>query len=109
MNDEIRALLIDEKGRLERARSAFRRERPGDVREADTQDVNEAGAEIAEQNEERLLLESVNADLVEVEAALARLLANDYGHCEKCGKPIAEDRLLALPTTRVCVACGDSR
>lgn len=43
--------------------------------------------------------------LSEIEDALERIKDNSYGTCEECGEPIAEDRLRALPATRVCVEC----
>lgn len=43
--------------------------------------------------------------LSEIEDALERLKDNSYGTCEECGEPIAEPRLKALPSTRVCVEC----
>jgi len=43
--------------------------------------------------------------LSEIEDALERLRDNSYGTCEECGEPIAEDRLRALPATKVCVEC----
>ncbi len=43
--------------------------------------------------------------LSEIEDALERLKENVYGVCEECGEPVAEDRLRALPSTRVCVEC----
>lgn len=43
--------------------------------------------------------------LAEIEDALDRINNNSYGECEECGEPIAEDRLRALPFTRVCIEC----
>jgi len=43
--------------------------------------------------------------LSEIDEALERINDNTYGMCEECGEPIAEDRLRALPFTRVCVEC----
>jgi len=43
--------------------------------------------------------------LSEIEDALERLKDSTYGTCEECGEPIAEPRLRALPSTRVCVEC----
>jgi len=43
--------------------------------------------------------------LAEIEDALERLNDSSYGECEECGEPIAENRLRALPFTRVCVEC----
>lgn len=43
--------------------------------------------------------------LSEIEDALDRIKDNTYGDCEECGEPITENRLRALPFTRVCVEC----
>ncbi|MDQ1532927.1 MAG: DnaK suppressor protein, partial [Actinomycetota bacterium] len=33
----------------------------------------------------------------------------DYGLCESCGAPIAEARLQAMPTARMCISCASKR
>ena len=38
--------------------------------------------------------------------ALGRLIEGRYGICESCGDDIAPDRLLAIPETAYCIACG---
>ena len=43
--------------------------------------------------------------LDEIEAALSRLDAGVYGWCEWCRAPIAEARLDAMPTARICIEC----
>lgn len=43
--------------------------------------------------------------LAEIEDALEKIKESTYGECEECGEPIAENRLRALPFTRVCVEC----
>lgn len=101
-DDEARSLLLAERGRLERSRTVLGRERPGDAGEADTQDVSEAGAEIAERQEESLLIEGADEDLAEVDAALDRLRVGQFGICERCHRRIGDDRLRVLPTTRTC-------
>ena len=46
--------------------------------------------------------------LQSVDDALARIKARTYGICEECELDIAEERLKALPFTRLCVICqGD--
>lgn len=40
-----------------------------------------------------------------VEQALGKLVNGSYGACEMCGKPIAEDRLEALPWATTCLGC----
>jgi RNA polymerase-binding transcription factor DksA len=46
------------------------------------------------------------ADVVEIDGALARLDAGTYGQCESCGLPIAPERLEVIPQTRLCVTCS---
>jgi RNA polymerase-binding transcription factor DksA len=43
----------------------------------------------------------------EIDAAIERLVAGEYGSCSACGRPIATARLLALPLTRRCIRCAD--
>jgi DnaK suppressor protein len=44
--------------------------------------------------------------LAEIEAALDRMTAGQYGWCEQCGRPIAAALLTAQPQARYCAACG---
>jgi RNA polymerase-binding protein DksA len=41
--------------------------------------------------------------LAEIDAALARISAGTYGTCERCGNPIGEERLEALPWATLCI------
>ncbi|MBZ4686213.1 MAG: transcriptional regulator, TraR/DksA family [Desulfomicrobiaceae bacterium] len=41
----------------------------------------------------------------ELEKALQSLARGDYGICELCGEPIALRRLMAVPSTRLCIHC----
>jgi RNA polymerase-binding transcription factor DksA len=43
------------------------------------------------------------AELEEVDAALERLVAGEYGTCATCGAAIPPERLELLPQTRFCV------
>jgi RNA polymerase-binding transcription factor DksA len=52
------------------------------------------------------LLENARARVTEVDAAVSRLDSAAYGVCERCGRPIARERLVALPTARTCIACA---
>ena len=65
------------------------------------------GATIAfERSQIGALVRQVRHHLAEVEAALARVDAGTYGVCERCGAPIGEARLDALPAARLCIACA---
>jgi len=44
--------------------------------------------------------------LEDVDEALDRLAADDYGVCERCGQPIDPERLAVRPAARTCVACA---
>ncbi len=48
-------------------------------------------------------------ELVEIDAALARIADGTYGTCEACGGAIGRDRLRALPEVRRCVTCSGWR
>ena len=64
-------------------------------------------ADTASETYERELDEGIEEDaqeqLRDVEAALERIEAGEYGKCEVDGKPIPVERLEAVPWTTVCV------
>jgi DnaK suppressor protein len=47
------------------------------------------------------------AELDQVNQALARLDAGEYGECTSCGEPIADARLKALPYATLCIQCAE--
>lgn len=47
--------------------------------------------------------------LVEVEYALARIEAGSYGYCEETEEPIEEERLKAIPWTRLSIEGAEIR
>ncbi|MEP7178017.1 MAG: TraR/DksA family transcriptional regulator [Pseudonocardiales bacterium] len=68
------------------------------------------GSTIAfERAQVRALLDSARDNLVEIDAALARIAAGSYGRCEACGAPIGRERLQARPAARLCVSCAATR
>ena len=65
------------------------------------------GATIAfERQQVVALLDQARRRLADVDAALARRDAGDYGTCETCGRPIAAERLAARPAARTCIDCA---
>jgi RNA polymerase-binding transcription factor DksA len=44
----------------------------------------------------------------EIDAAEERLRDGSYGVCERCGRPIAAERLAARPLARTCIACAQA-
>jgi RNA polymerase-binding protein DksA len=53
----------------------------------------------------RIAAERAREAIEDIEAALVRLDAGDYGSCESCGRAIPFERLEAIPQARHCVAC----
>jgi DnaK suppressor protein len=65
------------------------------------------GATIAfERQQVAALLDSARRRLAEVDDALARVEAGEYGTCATCRRPIAPERLAARPSARTCIACA---
>ncbi|GIM90794.1 TraR/DksA family transcriptional regulator [Paractinoplanes toevensis] len=52
------------------------------------------------------LLAAARERITEVDDALSRVDRGTYGICERCGKPIAQERLGARPFARHCIACA---
>lgn len=46
------------------------------------------------------------AEISQIRAALARIEEGTYGLCVRCGEPISEARLDALPWTPLCRSCA---
>lgn len=46
------------------------------------------------------------SEIRQIDAALSRIAAGDYGICARCGTAIAPERLDALPWTPLCRHCA---
>jgi len=51
------------------------------------------------------LEENLRESLKEVRAALGRIEAGTYGECERCSAEIPDERMEAMPTASLCIAC----
>jgi DnaK suppressor protein len=64
-------------------------------------------ADTASETFERELDEGLEEDatrqLRQVDAALGRIAAGNYGTCEACGRPIGQERLEAIPWATLCI------
>lgn len=109
--DRARERLEQERERLEQVRRSFQ---PGDQEgevgveapdelSAVDQHPADLGTDTFERQKDLSILESVEAELVEVERAERRIEEGTYGVCEGCGKPIGAARLEARPAARLCV------
>ena len=107
---KIRAALEEELASIEHRLSEY-----GASEEAQgvELDVDEGFADSAQatagRSEILSLVEQLQGVRHEVVAALERMDRGVFGICESCGSPIAPERLEAIPTTRLCLACKQGR
>jgi DnaK suppressor protein len=64
-----------------------------------------AASQVFAQQRDLALRDRAMQHLELVEAALAQLDAGTYGTCQRCGRPIADERLAALPWAAHCIEC----
>ncbi len=64
-----------------------------------------AAAEVFEQQKTLALRDQAHHHLALVQAALERIDEGTYGTCQRCGNPIAAERLEALPWAAYCIDC----
>lgn len=64
-----------------------------------------AASQVFEQQRDLALRDKNDRHLVDVEAAIQRLDDGTYGACIRCGRPIAAERLDALPWAAHCIDC----
>lgn len=64
---------------------------------------------VERQNDEVLsaLEQAGERELAQINRALARIEAGEYGICRECGQEIPEGRLEVLPFSDLCVACAE--
>jgi DnaK suppressor protein len=70
--------------------------------------IKDLGDQATSAYNREFLFELGNGDrrlLKEVVSALQKLDGGAFGACERCGEPIAEKRLEALPFARYCIEC----
>jgi RNA polymerase-binding transcription factor DksA len=95
LRQEIRTALL----RADADRHALLAEQLHDTRDQSVlESLAGIGADIARDAQE----------LLDVEAALARLHSSRYGACIDCAAAIPEDRLKAYPTAKRCLPCQQS-
>ncbi len=68
-----------------------------------------AATEVSESQRGQQLRDKEATHLVQIETALRRIEAGTFGACETCGKPIAPERLEALPWAVDCVDCHSKK
>jgi RNA polymerase-binding transcription factor DksA len=109
-DDKIRARLEEERQRLLGVRADLLgdAETTGDAASVGEladydQHPGDVGTEVFEHEKNVSILEQVNAQLSDIDAAFERLEKGTYGTCEACGRPIEPARLEERPFARFCL------
>jgi DnaK suppressor protein len=63
--------------------------------------------DLIEQDMESLMSTNMRSNLKDVEAALERINAGEFGKCQLCEKEISPKRLDMLPFAKYCTACQE--
>jgi len=111
--DEARGRLHAEQTRVEGLISELRSElvspehADGSGLDEARQDPAASASETFEREKDLSILEQLEAELAELQAALVRVDAGTYGIDELTGEPIDPARLDALPTARTTIAGAD--
>jgi RNA polymerase-binding protein DksA len=106
----FRELLEEERRRVLDAIEYLHKENPGSIEdetEDQTQDnhLAETATATLDREIDYTLEENSENVLSSIERALARIEEGTYGTCLNCGKPIAEERLAAIPWATHCIDC----
>jgi RNA polymerase-binding protein DksA len=106
--DRFRQLLVEERARVQAALEHLHGEHRGSL-EDETDEIPsdnhlaETASATLEREIDDTLEESAEHVLAAIDAALERIEIGTYGTCERCGNPIAEERLEALPYATLCI------
>ena len=101
---KVREHLEEMKGKLaEEIDSGLKAEREANKDEG--MDTYDLASEERDREINFILSDRGRAKIKSIEDALGRLAEGSYGICDSCGIEIAEERLEALPFTRLCRDC----
>ena len=108
--ERFRELLLDERGRVERALGHLNDENPGPITEGEEEEtfdnhLGDAAAITFDREMDQSLGENSGNVLAAIDAALARIDEGTFGTCARCERPIAEERLEAMPYATLCIDC----
>ena len=72
---------------------------------AGDQHLADHASEMLDREVDESLEENAEGIVQEIDAALRRIEDGTYGTCIRCGNPIPEERLAAVPYAVLCVSC----
>ncbi|MHC2067851.1 TraR/DksA family transcriptional regulator [Bremerella sp. T1] len=105
----LRARMVGDTNHL--ADSALKRTRSEAAGDLSKMPIHMAdiGSDNYEQEFSLNLLAAEQVTLGEIDSALARIEAGEYGACVECGQRIKKSRLNAIPFTHYCIDCASER
>jgi DnaK suppressor protein len=106
----VREELLEKRVRVAHALEYLQKENPGSIEwETDESPIDNHLAETASVTLDREIdytLEEIDEQvLVAIDEAISRIDSGTYGICVNCGRPIAEERLQAIPWATLCIDC----
>ena len=109
--NRFREALLQERERVAKAIGYLHKENPGNIEDEtgevvgtlDSDNYGDTATVTYDRELDYSLEENSETVLREIDAALQRIEDGTYGVCERCGKPIEEERLEAIPWTRLCI------
>lgn len=114
---ELKTILVAEKTQLEKELAGVGHknpEIPGDWEPSapdlnnPTADPNDVADSITAFEDNAAIEVELEARMLEIDSALARIEAGTYGVCRVCGEPIEDARLYANPAASTCIAHRES-
>ena len=110
--DRFRDTLLQERKRVRDAIEYLHQENPGSL-EDETEEIlggtdnhlAEAATGTLDREIDYTLEENSEQVLEQIEAALKRIDDGSFGHCTRCGREIAQERLEARPWAALCIDC----
>ena len=109
-SERFRSLLLEERQRVERAIRYLHEENPGSIEdEAEDETFDNHLGDAATVTFDREMDYSLEGNsghvLAAIDEALKRIEEGTFGTCARCSKPIAEERLEAMPHATKCIDC----
>lgn len=106
----LKEQLVEERSRLEAEVAEIEAEDRDTLSEASGENayrdhMADQGSATFERELDMTLEENLRRHLEDVRSALGRIEAGTYGRCERCSAEIPVERMEAVPTASLCIAC----
>jgi RNA polymerase-binding protein DksA len=110
--DKYRRKLLEERDRIRKEMEALERDMvSGSGGQSELADYDNHPADAAtdtfEKEKDVAIRNSWRDVLGRIDEALGKIERGTYGECDRCGRPIVEGRLDAVPHAIYCVECQD--